>query len=1234
MKLMRTFVVVLISALSLISTNAQTKIKTEANADIVEYTNKDGLPSNNFSNIVQTNDGYLWFSGIEGTYRFNGYEFEEIGEKYGVPGMQGVYYDSTKNMLYFASPRKFITFDGERFKVYTEKEGYKINGLDGQSIDLLRSDSKGRIWIGSSTPFVDKKYNGGLTMFHNGKFTVYDSTTFPLHNAKNFIETPYGDLIFSSDGRNTQTKEGSYIALFKENRFKRIDESDGIYLQNPNIFQQSIVTSIDKAGNTWLAFSGINSLFGNNTHNENRTVGVLMYDGNKFHQYPELTKLLNWKTVPILVAYSNTLDKIFLTTATIEPTQFGSSNKNILEFDNGKWRYSDFFNEVKFATELNTNKKLTDFRYSATFLTKANKYFPELMGFISIANDQTQTSKYHNQFFTNEKSKWIKYDAFNGNPLREMKDGFLINTSKGFGIYYPNKSKMLTAKDGLLRTTSGGPSLYTDRKGIIWISYSYTQIPAYANLDKTGINIWDGKKLISYTEKDGLKSDISFEVFQDTKFRVWIPTAKGITVAREIKNSDGNWLFKFNNISSGGKKNYNVSNVFETKKGEIFAWQNFVRPTYGEITKADFYLGKYNGNKFIELESPFSDEDNSKEYQLISLKEGLDGNIWIEGLFANTIKDLTSVNTKILIYDGNNWSKPPEKWGIPDEQLHYVGTLKNGMYFLTVGGFYNFNGNRFINLSDSVDANADFRILKGASVAGTHTNIQSGERLYIRLRNRGLVIFDGKKLNFYTKKNGLPSANISTPMVDQKGNVTFGFPSGALVINGDKFQAFYDDENIATGGAYTAVKDINGDLAMFYNGLGLYIRKNEYKTYPLSLASLVIDTASYFYNFPQDLSYTENSLIFNFSALNFKDPRQTNYEYILEGYDKDWSRPGNLSFAQYQNLPHGKYTFRVKGITSNGVKTNEATYSFIIAPPFWKTWWAYIFYVLLVGFGLNSLRQYERHKMKLKEAERVRKERADARLREAELRTQLAESENDRKTKELEEARELQLSMLPEDLPNLPNLDIAVYMQTATEVGGDYYDFHVGMDGTLTVVVGDATGHGMKAGTMVTATKSLFNILAPNSDILATFSEISRVIKGMKFHQLSMCLMLLKIKGKELSVSSAAMPPALIYRKKNQAIEEIFMKGMPLGAMNNFPYTIKEGHLEQGDTILLLSDGLPELTNDSSEMYGYDRTKTEFCSVGEKEPEEIVDYLKNSAAQWVNGKAPDDDVTFVVIKVK
>ncbi len=255
-------------------------------------------------------------------------------------------------------------------------------------------------------------------------------------------------------------------------------------------------------------------------------------------------------------------------------------------------------------------------------------------------------------------------------------------------------------------------------------------------------------------------------------------------------------------------------------------------------------------------------------------------------------------------------------------------------------------------------------------------------------------------------------------------------------------------------------------------------------------------------------------------------------------------------------------------------------------------------------------------------------------LKNAESQNKIIQAENERKSQDLEEARQLQLAMLPKELPKLPNLEIAVYMNTATEVGGDYYDFQVGKDGTLTVAIGDATGHGMKAGTMVTITKSLFDSLASNKNILDTFNNISKVIKGMKFRLLSMCLMLLKIKGDQLFISSAAMPPALIYRKKKKIVEEILTKGMPLGAMNNFPYTLKDSYLKKGDTILLMSDGLPELLNTNEEMYGYARTKTEFHSVGEKEPEEIVNHLKNSASQWVDGKEPDDDVTFVVIKVK
>ena len=224
--------------------------------------------------------------------------------------------------------------------------------------------------------------------------------------------------------------------------------------------------------------------------------------------------------------------------------------------------------------------------------------------------------------------------------------------------------------------------------------------------------------------------------------------------------------------------------------------------------------------------------------------------------------------------------------------------------------------------------------------------------------------------------------------------------------------------------------------------------------------------------------------------------------------------------------------------------------------------------------------------------------------------------------------------MLTKELLLLPNLDIAVYMKTATEVGGDYYDFNVAMDGTLTIVLGDATGHGMKAGTIVSMIKALFASSGSKIDMKTYFKQSSDALKGIELGRLMMAFLMLRINTNKLHFANAAMPPVYLYKKQSKDVEEIMISGMPLGAMRNFPYQIKELDISSGDTILLLSDGLPELKNSKDEHYGYGRVKDEFKSVAEKSPDYIVNYLKNSAANWVNGVEPDDDVTFVVIKVK
>jgi serine phosphatase RsbU (regulator of sigma subunit) len=207
-------------------------------------------------------------------------------------------------------------------------------------------------------------------------------------------------------------------------------------------------------------------------------------------------------------------------------------------------------------------------------------------------------------------------------------------------------------------------------------------------------------------------------------------------------------------------------------------------------------------------------------------------------------------------------------------------------------------------------------------------------------------------------------------------------------------------------------------------------------------------------------------------------------------------------------------------------------------------------------------------------------------------------------------------------------------MKTATEVGGDYYDFHLHLDGTLTVILGDATGHGMMSGMMVSIMKSLFMSDRSNRKLQPFFENASAAIKDMKLGRLMMALTCVQIQDHKIITTNAGMPPLFIYKKSSQSIEEVALNNMPLGAMKGISYDIKELNIEQGDVLLLMSDGFAELKNEKGEMFGYRRARNSFEETARKEPEEIVDYLKNTGIQWSNDEDPEDDVTFVVIKVK
>ncbi len=538
--------------------------------------------------------------------------------------------------------------------------------------------------------------------------------------------------------------------------------------------------------------------------------------------------------------------------------------------------------------------------------------------------------------------------------------------------------------------------------------------------------------------------------------------------------------------------------------------------------------------------------------------------------------------------------------------------------------------------------------------------------IWIGTYGGGLNRFDPKTKIFthYTEKDGLPNNVVYAILEDELGNLWLstnnglskytqgkeGSPKRAWFINYDVHDGLQSNE--FNGGSYFR----SSSDEMFFggvNGLNSFFPDSiKVNTYPPE----VVITDFRISNQPVEvgpagqsplqhsisetkeifLSYQQNIISFEFVALHYVNPSKNKYAFMLEGFEKEWRyTTANRRFADYTNLSPGKYIFKVKASNNNDVWNEKgASIKIVISPPWWKTFWAYAGFIFIIVAGFVLINKTQRSRI-------INKEREEAQIREAELRARAAEAEalalkaeNDRKTHELEEARKLQLSMLPKNIPVIPNLDIAVYMKTASEVGGDYYDFHVNKDGSLIATVGDATGHGLRAGTMVSVIKGLFCANISDMSMKDFFEKTTGTIKQFHLWNMYMGLTLAKIKGNHLTLAAAGMPPIYIYRAQKRIVEEIKLKGMPLGAFDNFPYTEKQTDIAAGDTIFMLSDGLPELFNESKDMYEYKRTKQAFEEVAEKSPDEIIEHLISGIEKWSNNGAPNDDITFLIIKVK
>ncbi len=239
--------------------------------------------------------------------------------------------------------------------------------------------------------------------------------------------------------------------------------------------------------------------------------------------------------------------------------------------------------------------------------------------------------------------------------------------------------------------------------------------------------------------------------------------------------------------------------------------------------------------------------------------------------------------------------------------------------------------------------------------------------------------------------------------------------------------------------------------------------------------------------------------------------------------------------------------------------------------------------------------------------------------------------EGKRKAKEIEEAQNLQISLLPKKNPVINGLEITTYLKCASEVGGDYFDFLQNDNGTLYSICGDATGHGVTSGIMVAVTKAALNGIELE-DPSAMMQKLNKIVRKINFGTLRMSLSIAAVSKDSITISSAAMPPTYFFSANNNLLEELMISNLPLGGMDKEKFTSVNRDFNKGDIFVMLSDGLPELPNAKNELLDYANV---FKCISENtlnSAEQIKESLIKLSDDWANGLMNPDDITIVVIK--
>lgn len=241
--------------------------------------------------------------------------------------------------------------------------------------------------------------------------------------------------------------------------------------------------------------------------------------------------------------------------------------------------------------------------------------------------------------------------------------------------------------------------------------------------------------------------------------------------------------------------------------------------------------------------------------------------------------------------------------------------------------------------------------------------------------------------------------------------------------------------------------------------------------------------------------------------------------------------------------------------------------------------------------------------------------------------------------KELETARQIQMSILPAEIPKLEGLDIAARYIPMTSVAGDFYDFILVDEKHLGILIADVSGHGMPAALIASMLKIALAAQVPHAaDPAQVLSGLNQALCGkFQHHFVTAAYLFVDMAKGMLTYAGAGHPPMLLWGGSFTEVRDVVENGLFLGKFPWATYSSLELPLSAGDWCLLYTDGIPETANHSEIEFGTERFREFLATEQSTSANQFADRLLGELSSWAargRGEELDDDITLVAIHVK